>query len=329
MTKNKTDKGLHKNNIMQSFKIIKPGKLIYCLDNGGIMQGRIIENKADLYKVKIDGKVYEAHARGKLKKEGTSPVVGDNVSLSLTDEEKNIAVIDSIIERRVYIKRPKLANITQLVLVISSINPKPDLLMLDKQLAFAEFLGINAIIVLNKADLDDKNKFEEIKQIYENINYEVIVTEAKLSKGVDKLKSKLQNQVNALSGNSGVGKSTLINQIFNLELTKEGEISKKNKRGKNTTTTSYLYTIDKDTYVADTPGFSTFSIEEIESKNLADYFVEFNKYKALCKYTGCSHIKEDCCRIKTELKNGNISLTRYQNYCKIYEELKDKEEHKW
>lgn len=293
------------------------------------MQGLIIENKADLYRIKVDTKIYEAHARGKFKKEGISPVVGDYVVITVTDEEKNIAVIDKIIEREIYIKRPKLANITQLVLVISSIEPKPDLLMLDKQLAFAEFLGINAIIVLNKADLDDKKKFDEIKKIYENINYEVIVTEAKLSKGIDELKRKLLNHVNALSGNSGVGKSTLINQIFKLELTKEGEISKKNKRGKNTTTTSYLYTIDKDTYLADTPGFSTFSIEEIESKNLADYFVEFNKYKGLCKYTGCSHIKEDCCNIKTELENGNISLSRYQNYCKIYEELKDKEEHKW
>jgi len=293
------------------------------------MQGLIIENKADLYRIKVDNKIYEAHARGKIKKEGISPVVGDHVIITVTDEEKNIAVIDKIIERKVYIKRPKLANITQLVLVISSIDPKPDLLMLDKQLAFAEFLGIKAIIVLNKADLDDKNKFEEIKRIYENINYEVIVTEAKLSKGIDELKRKLLNHVNALSGNSGVGKSTLINQIFNLELTKEGEISKKNKRGKNTTTTSFLYNIDKDTYLADTPGFSTFSIEEIESKDLADYFVEFNKYKGLCKYIGCSHIKEDCCNIKKELENGNISLSRYQNYCKIYEELKDKEEHKW
>lgn len=293
------------------------------------MQGLIIENKADLYRIKVDNKFYEAHARGRIKKEGISPVVGDHVIITVTDEEKNIAVIDKIIERKVYIKRPKLANITQLVLVISSIDPKPDLLMLDKQLAFAEFLGINAIIVLNKADLDAGNKFEEIKKIYESINYDVIVTEAKLSKGIEGLKRKLLNHVNALSGNSGVGKSTLINQIFNLELTKEGEISKKNKRGKNTTTTSLLYTIDKDTYLADTPGFSTFSVEEIESKNLADYFVEFNKYKYLCKYTGCSHMKEDCCRIKIELENGNISISRYQNYCKIYEELKDKEEHKW
>ena len=293
------------------------------------MLGLIIENKADLYKVKADDKLYEAHARGKLKKEGISPVVGDNVEITVTDIEKNIAVIDTIINRKVYIKRPKLANINQIVLVISSINPKPDLLMLDKQLAFAEFLGIKALIVLNKADLDSDKQFEEIKEIYEKINYEVIVTEAKLSKGIDELKNKLLNHINALSGNSGVGKSTIINKIFSSELTKEGEISKKNKRGKNTTTTSFLYEIDENTYLADTPGFSTFSIEEIESNNLADYFVELKKYKKLCKYVGCSHIKENDCNIKNELEKGNISKSRYQNYCKIYKELKDKEEHKW
>lgn len=293
------------------------------------MQGLVIGNIADLYKVEIQNKIYEALARGKLKNDGNSLAVGDLVEVTITDEINNKAVIDEILPRKVYIKRPKLANITQLVLVMSSKNPKPDLLMLDKQLTFAKFLNINAIIVLNKVDLDEKQKFEEIKKIYEQLNYQVIITEAKNGKGIDKLKSKLANNINAFSGNSGVGKSTLINQIFSSSITEEGEISKKNKRGKNTTTNSTLYKIDENTYIADTPGFSTFSIEEIESKNLEKYFVELNENKNLCKFVGCSHIKEQNCNIKKLLEEGKISYSRYNNYCRIYEDLKRMEERRW
>lgn len=270
------------------------------------MQGLVIANIADLYKIRTNEKVYEASARGKLKNEGISPVVGDNVEITITDEKNNIARIDKIKERKVYIKRPKLANISKLILVVSSKDPKPDLLMLDKQLAFAEFLGIKSMIVLNKADLDKNKEFEKIKRIYENINYKVCITEAKLSKGIEELKRELLNEVSAFSGNSGVGKSTLINHIFESQITEEGEISKKNKRGKNTTTSSFLYTIDNNTYLADTPGFSTFGIDEIESKNLAKYFVEFDEFSKECEFIGCSHIKEECCNIKKAVETGKI-----------------------
>lgn len=293
------------------------------------MQGLVIANIADLYKIKTNEKVYEASARGKLKNEGISPIVGDNVEITITDEKNNIARIDKIKERKVYIKRPKLANISKLILVVSSKDPKPDLLMLDKQLAFAEFLGIKSMIVLNKADLDKNKEFEKIKRIYENINYKVCITEAKLSKGIEELKRELLNEVSAFSGNSGVGKSTLINHIFESQITEEGEISKKNKRGKNTTTSSFLYTIDNNTYLADTPGFSTFGIDEIESRNLAKYFVEFDEFSKECEFIGCSHIKEECCNIKKAVETGKISKSRYENYCKIYEELRKKELRKW
>ena len=294
------------------------------------MQGLVVGNIADLYKVELENKIYTCQARGKLKNDGNALTVGDLVEIEITDENKKLAVINNICKRKVYIKRPKIANISQLVLVISSKNPKPDLLMLDKQLAFAEFLGINALIVLNKQDLDEKNEFNQIKKIYENIGYNVIVTDAKDGLGLDKLKIYLKNNINAFSGNSGVGKSTLINQIFSTKITEEGEISKKNKRGKNTTTNSTLYKIDDNTYIADTPGFSTFSIvEEIESKNLEKYFMEFNENKKLCEFVGCSHIKEKNCNIKNLLKEGKISLSRYENYCKIYNELKLKEERRW
>lgn len=293
------------------------------------MKGLIIENKANLYKIKIYEKEYTATARGKLKNENLIPVVGDIVEIEILDEEKNIAVIENVKERNTYIKRPKMANITQIMFVVSSKHPKPDLLLLDKQLAFSESLNIKPIIILNKIDLDDKQSFINIREIYEKIGYKVILTDAKNKIGIDELLLELKNNITAFSGNSGVGKSTLINDIFNRKITEEGEISAKNKRGKNTTTDIKLYEIDKNTYIADTPGFSTFDIYEIPYKELDKYFIEFKNNVENCRYTGCSHIKEEECGIKLEIEKGMISNSRYENYIKIYNELKDKEEHKW
>lgn len=292
------------------------------------MIGKIIENISNLYKVEVNREIYEATARGKFKNENQTPVVGDNVEIDITDKEKHIAVIEKIIPRKVYIKRPKLANITQIVFVLSSKHPKPDLLMLDKQLAFAEFLGIKSVIVLNKIDLDQKEEFKKIKAIYEKIDYPVIETTAKEKKGIDALIKILKNNINAFSGNSGVGKSTLVNAIFQSEITQEGEISRRNKRGKNTTTSIKLYEIDNNTYIADTPGFSTFDISEIESKDLAKYFKEFEQYIPECEFVGCTHIKEQNCGIKKAVKDGKIEQQRYDRFCKIYLELKQKEERK-
>ena len=296
------------------------------------MQGIIIENISNLYRVKVNddksSKIYEATARGKFKKDEIIPIVGDIVKIDVIEEENKKAVINEIEERKVYVKRPKLANITQIVFVVSSKNPKPDLLMLDKQLAFAEWLRIKAIIVLNKTDLDKEKQFKEIKNIYENIGYKVIETEAKNKKGIQDLKKELKNNVNAFSGNSGVGKSTLINAIFDKDVTLEGEISKRNKRGKNTTTAIKLYEIDENTFIADTPGFSTFDISEIESKELDKYFKEFKEYISNCEFVGCTHIKEENCGIKEAVQEGKITKERYDRFCKIYQELKQKEERK-
>ena len=294
------------------------------------MIGKIIENISNLYKVEANGEIYKATARGKFKNENQTPVVGDNVEIDITDKEKHIAVIEKIIPRKVYIKRPKLANITQIVFVLSSKHPKPDLLMLDKQLAFAEFLGIKSVIVLNKIDLDQKEEVKKIKAIYEKIGYPVIETTAKEKKGIDALIKILKNNINAFSGNSGVGKSTLINGIFDREITQEGEISKRNKRGKNTTTSIKLYEIEQNTYIADTPGFSTFDISEIEYNELEKHFKEFREHIKNCEFVGCTHIKEEKCGIKTAIQEGKISQDRYDRFCKIYEELKQiKERRKW
>lgn len=292
------------------------------------MQGIIIENISNLYKIKGENDIYEATARGKFKKDEITPVVGDFIEYEIIDSEKKKAVITEIKERKVYIKRPKLANISQIIFVISSKDPKPDLLMLDKQLAFAEYMNIKSIIVLNKIDLDKKQDFEKIKNIYQEIGYKVIETNAKEKIGIKELETAMQNEINAFSGNSGVGKSTLINGIFRKNVTLEGEISKKNKRGKNTTTAIKMYEIEKNTWIADTPGFSTFEINEIESKDLDKFFKEFKSKIKDCEFIGCTHIKEENCGIKKAVKEGKISKDRYERFCKIYEELKEKEKRK-
>lgn len=293
------------------------------------MKGKIIENISNLYRAETKKGIYDTTARGKFKNENQTPVVGDNVEILVTDEEKNTAVIEKILPRNVFIKRPKLANITQMIFVLSSKHPKPDLQMLDKQLAFAEFLGIKSVIVLNKIDLDQKEEFKKIKKIYEQIGYTVIETIAKEKKGINELAKILKNNINAFSGNSGVGKSTLINSIFDSEITQEGKISERNKRGKNTTTSTRLYKIDENTYIADTPGFSTFDISEINYKKLDYYYKEFKAKVKNCEYVGCTHIKEEQCGVKKAIEQKKIDKGRYDRFCKIYNELKEKEKHKY
>ena len=253
---------------------------------------------------------------------------GDIVEINLLDEPGK-AVIEKIMPRKTYIKRPKMSNITQIILVISMKNPKPDLLLLDKQLAFSEFLSIKPIIVLNKIDLDKNEDFLKIENTYKNIGYKVIKTVAKENIGIDELKNALKGNINAFSGNSGVGKSTLINALFNNLLTQEGEISNRNKRGKNTTTSTKLYKIDENTFIADTPGFSTFDISEIEYNDLDKYFIEFNEHIKNCEFVGCTHIKEENCGIKNAVKNCKIDEGRYERFCKIYEELKEIDKRKY
>lgn len=199
--------------------------------------------------------------------------------------------------------------------------------MLDKQLAYSEFLNVKPIIVINKIDLSDE--YKEIEKIYTNIGYTIYAVSAKDITSVKKLKQSLKNNISVLAGNSGVGKSTTINALFENKITQEGEISEKNKKGKNTTTDAKIYEIDENSYIVDTPGFSTFEITEIESKNLYKYFREFKEETKNCRYIGCTHIKEEECGIKRAIKNGKINIQRYERFCKIYNEIKEKEEHKW
>lgn len=273
-----------------------------------MLEGRIISNISNLYQVELENRIVECVPRGKMKQSEISPVVGDYVEIEeLENEDKG--VICNILERTMYSKRPKMANLTQIILVVSLKSPKPDLLLLDKQLVYAEYLNIKPIICINKIDLGKEEQIKEIHEVYEKIGYTVIDTNAKEKIGIDKLKSLLNNEVTAFSGNSGVGKSTLINSLFGENKTEEGLISKKNQRGKNTTTSVTLYKVE-DGYIADTPGFSTFSIEEIESKDLSKYFIEFEKYLDNCEYADCEHEKEENCGIKKAIQDGKIDIRK-------------------
>lgn len=284
-------------------------------------KGIIICTSSNVYQVAEGEKIYKCLARGKLKKEKISPLVGDEVEFTITNSEKQEGVIEQILPRKNELKRPKMANLTQLILVVSMKMPSPDLLLLDKQLVFAEFMGLKATIVLNKVDLEDKEEIDRIAKLYESIGYKVIQTNAKEGIKVGEIKTLLEGETTAFAGNSGVGKSTLINSIFEQELTQEGDISDKNQRGKNTTTSTTLYKYKENSYIADTPGFSTFEINEIPKEDLCHYFVEFVPYLDKCEFQGCSHIKEENCGVKEALKSGKISSQRYEDYVKIYNNL--------
>ena len=284
-------------------------------------KGIIICTSSNVYQVAEGEKVYKCLARGKFKKEKISPLVGDEVEFTITNSEKQEGVIEQILPRKNELKRPKMANLTQLILVVSMKMPSPDLLLLDKQLVFAEFMGLKATIVLNKVDLEDKEEIDRIAKLYEDIGYKIIQTNAKEGIKVEEITALLEGETTAFAGNSGVGKSTLINSIFEQELTQEGDISDKNQRGKNTTTSTTLYKYKENSYIADTPGFSTFEINEIPKEDLCYYFVEFVPYLDKCEFQGCSHIKEENCGVKEALEAGKISSQRYENYIKIYNNL--------
>ena len=272
------------------------------------------------YYVRCDGKEYECKARGSFRKSGNSPVVGDKVVISVPDE--GFASIEEIKPRINKLKRPALANIDTLVIVCSTVDPEPNFTVIDKMTAAAVNNNMIPAIVVSKNDL---RSGERIAEIYRNSEFPVFLCSPDDTEDVSKLKAFLKGKVSAFTGNSGVGKSTLINRIFpELEL-QTGQISRKLGRGKHTTRVVELFEID-GCFVADTPGFSTVDLQRYEmiDKTRIQYcFPEFEKYLGECQFTSCSHTCEKGCRILQAVADGEIEPSRHKSYVAMYNEVKD------
>lgn len=295
-----------------------------------MIDGLIIKILADLCYVKTNDGVFKCNSRGIFRKNNITPTVGDNVEIKILDSEKLLGFIEKIKPRSTYMIRPSISNVNKIILVVSCKKPKSDLVLLDKQIAFAHLNGIEPVICINKIDLDDEHFADAIESVYKNIGYTVIKTNAKELDSKQKLENIIQNSICVFSGNSGVGKSTLINAILGDNTMKEGKISEKISRGKHTTRHVELFEVaDIGGYIADTPGFSTFDILDTPSNNLVNLFLEFADYIDDCEYRDCNHIKEQNCGIKNALSQGKIDNDRYKRFCTIYEELKSKELRKW
>ncbi len=270
------------------------------------MQGKIIKAISGFYYIESDSKIYECKAKGIFRKNGVTPLVGDYVEFEELKNDKGNLI--SIKDRKNELIRPPIANVDLAIIVAAVKNPDISLLFIDKQIAFLESLNIMPIICINKIDIESGN---EIEKIYKAIGYEVISTCAKDSTGVEILKEKLKNKVSVFIGNSGVGKSSLTNKIIGSSIMEEGDLSKI-ERGKQTTRHVELIKLSESTYIADSPGFSSF---EIIPENLENCFVEFQQYIKDCRYRGCNHVLEEECGIKYAVADGKIEKSRYENYC--------------
>lgn len=283
--------------------------------NDNILVGTIIKSIGGLYTVKSFDTIIECKARGVFRKDNLSPVVGDRVEVSN-------GVINKILPRKNYIIRPLLANLDIMVFVVSMIKPSPNLSILDKFIAVCEYKDIIPIIALTKVDLADYHK---IYNIYNSIGIQVFVVDYSNRNSLAPLKDSLANNMCAFTGNSGVGKSTLLNALDSSLNIPTGEISEKLGRGRHTTRHVELYQLDNGGLIADTAGFSTFETNKydiIKKEHLAQCFREFIPYIDSCKFSDCSHTKEKGCAILEAIKNGDISKSRHDSYCEMFENAK-------
>ena len=289
------------------------------------MQGKIIKGIAGFYYVHVvESGLYECKAKGVFRKEKIKPLVGDLVEIDVLDENEKKGNIIEILERKNELIRPAVANIDQALVVFAVTKPKPHFNLLDRFLIMMESKDIPVILCFNKKDIATEPEIQELKEIYETCGYQMIFTSALEKENIEEVKSLLKGKTTAIAGPSGVGKSSLINNFQPDANMETGSISEKIERGKHTTRHSELIWIEKDTYIMDTPGFSSLYTNEFEKEELKYYFREFEPFEGQCKFNGCDHIHEPGCAIKQAMEDGKIHPVRYKNYLEMYQELKDK-----
>ncbi len=283
-------------------------------------EGLIVKATGGFYYVKSEEKIYECRARGVFRKNEMSPLVGDKVTISVLPDKKGY--IYSIHDRKNSLVRPPLANLDQLVMVISVADPAPNLLVMDKLIAVAEHQEVEPVIVFTKTDLADPSPYCDI---YRKAGFKVYEVCAPEHEGTKRVLDMLKGKISAFCGNSGAGKSSLLNDIFPGLGLSTAEISKKLGRGRHTTRHTELFEITGGGYVADTPGFSAIEMERvgvIRKDSLQYCFREFGPYLLKCKFTGCSHVSEKGCAVLEAVRNGAVPESRHKNYCVMYEEAK-------
>ena len=285
------------------------------------MDGIITKALSGFYYVESENVLYECKARGSFRKSGLSPWVGDRGEFDITDREKG--VVNNVYERKNLLLRPTVANIDTLFIVSSFQTPAPNAFIIDKITAIAVYNNIEPIIVFNKCDMGD---FGEFKAIYEKSGFKTYVVSAEEGIGIKELENEMQNSVSAFTGNSGVGKSSILNHILGENLIATGEVSDKLGRGRHTTRHTELYKLKNGGFIADTPGFSSLELDftDYELKEKLQYcFSDFEDFLGVCRFSSCSHTKESGCAVIEAVENGKIQKTRHESYVQLFDELKD------
>ena len=293
-------------------------------DDKNMPCGLIIKGIGGLYDVKMDNNHnYSCKARGIFRKKGITPLPGDYVDISILDEGLKEGSIDVIHERKSCLLRPAVANVDKIIIIVCAPPPKPDFTLLDKLLIFSEKFEIEPVICVNKSDIDEDDIFNYVNEAYGKAGYNVRSVCALESKGLEGLFEDTKGKIIVFAGQSGVGKSTLLNSIFDKIIMPTGHVSDKIQRGKHTTRHTELIETKNGAYIADTPGFTSFELENMMKEDVKDYYPEFIKREAECKYNGCLHINEPECSVKGAVEKGDIDKARYERYLTFCDMLKD------
>ena len=289
------------------------------------MQGKIIKGIAGFYYIYAENdEVYECKAKGIFRKDNRKPLVGDNVEIEVLDEQEKEGSVTAILPRKNPLIRPAVANVDQAFVIFAMENPKPNFMLLDRFLIMMEKENVPAVICFNKKDLATEEELEFLYETYKSCGYQVILSSTFNGEGLEEIREILKGKTTVVAGPSGVGKSSITNALQENVQMETGEISKKLKRGKHTTRHSQVIPVGKDTYLMDTPGFSSLYLTDIEEQELKDYFPEFREYEDQCRFQGCRHIHEPGCAVKEALNNHKISSLRYEDYLGLHEEIKEK-----